>query len=59
MTQQYEKFREPSSGSRPSSEFWIRQTDAPDVLKSIPETTSTVAPLEPELSAENRQHLSR
>ncbi len=32
-------------GSRPSSELWIRQADAPDLFKSIPVTTSTVAPL--------------
>eukprot|EP00959_Pyramimonas_sp_CCMP1952_P406837 8526939-Pyramimonas_sp.AAC.1 len=49
----------PSSGSRPSSELWIRQADAPDVFKSIPLTTSTVAPQQPELSSENRPHLSR
>eukprot|EP00959_Pyramimonas_sp_CCMP1952_P035813 749743-Pyramimonas_sp.AAC.1 len=37
----------------------MRQADAPDVSKSIPVITSPVAPLQPEFSAEYRQHLSR
>eukprot|EP00959_Pyramimonas_sp_CCMP1952_P315391 6601074-Pyramimonas_sp.AAC.1 len=49
-----------SSGSRKSSELRIRKADAPDVSKSISVITSHAAsPLQPELSAENRQHLSR
>eukprot|EP00959_Pyramimonas_sp_CCMP1952_P428675 8978526-Pyramimonas_sp.AAC.1 len=35
----------------------MRQGDASDVFESIPVTTSTAVPLQPELSAGNRQHL--
>eukprot|EP00959_Pyramimonas_sp_CCMP1952_P201903 4222081-Pyramimonas_sp.AAC.1 len=48
-----EQFRGSSSSSRPSSELWIRPTDAPDVCKSISVTRSTVAIPQHELSAEN------
>eukprot|EP00959_Pyramimonas_sp_CCMP1952_P303919 6360279-Pyramimonas_sp.AAC.1 len=34
----------------------MRQADASDVSESISVLTSPVAPLQPELSAENRQH---
>eukprot|EP00959_Pyramimonas_sp_CCMP1952_P223219 4666588-Pyramimonas_sp.AAC.1 len=44
MTRTIRAVLRPSSGSRPSSELWITQANAPDVFKSIHVTTSTVAP---------------
>eukprot|EP00959_Pyramimonas_sp_CCMP1952_P341717 7158173-Pyramimonas_sp.AAC.1 len=35
----------------------MQQADASDVSESIPVITSPEAPLQPDLSAENRQHL--
>eukprot|EP00959_Pyramimonas_sp_CCMP1952_P081380 1700420-Pyramimonas_sp.AAC.1 len=36
----------------------MRQADASDVCESTPVITSPAVPQQPELSAENRQHLS-
>eukprot|EP00959_Pyramimonas_sp_CCMP1952_P168667 3523861-Pyramimonas_sp.AAC.1 len=44
---------------RISSAAPLAQADAPAVYKSVPVITSPLATLQPELSAENRQHLSR
>eukprot|EP00959_Pyramimonas_sp_CCMP1952_P040616 849369-Pyramimonas_sp.AAC.1 len=47
-----------SSNIKPSSDLSMRQADASDVSESTHVITSPAAPLQPELNAENRQHLS-
>eukprot|EP00959_Pyramimonas_sp_CCMP1952_P392812 8230911-Pyramimonas_sp.AAC.1 len=49
------KCRKPTAPLRMLS---IRKVDAPDVSESDPVIASNAAPLQRELSAENRQHLS-
>eukprot|EP00959_Pyramimonas_sp_CCMP1952_P449421 9410222-Pyramimonas_sp.AAC.1 len=49
----------PSSSSRPSSDLCMPQAEAPDVSELVSVITSLAAPLQPDLSTENRQHLSR
>eukprot|EP00959_Pyramimonas_sp_CCMP1952_P158742 3320384-Pyramimonas_sp.AAC.1 len=54
-----QQFRGCRSSSRPSSELWVRRTDAPDVSNSIPVTSSTLALPQHDLSTENREHFPR
>eukprot|EP00959_Pyramimonas_sp_CCMP1952_P055067 1150971-Pyramimonas_sp.AAC.1 len=53
-----QRFGKSRSSGRPSSGS-VRRTDAADVSKSIPMTSSTVARPQHDLSAENREHFSR
>eukprot|EP00959_Pyramimonas_sp_CCMP1952_P317933 6653315-Pyramimonas_sp.AAC.1 len=49
----------PSSSSRPSSDLSMQQPNAPGDTESVYVRSSSVAPLNRELSTENRQQLSK
>eukprot|EP00959_Pyramimonas_sp_CCMP1952_P318563 6665634-Pyramimonas_sp.AAC.1 len=57
--EEYKWCRGPGSSSRPSPDLSTQQTSAPDASESGSVSTSSGAFLQPELTAENRQHLSR
>eukprot|EP00959_Pyramimonas_sp_CCMP1952_P435154 9111792-Pyramimonas_sp.AAC.1 len=59
MTRTYESFCDSRSGSKPSSELWIGQTNTTDHAESASLSISSVAVIQLELSTENRERLSR